>query len=537
MNVGENKSLGYEKNSYQESQERKVENLKRQERSIEETLETQEQSILFAWFQDNVKGCLLLISCFFMVGVTHGQNDYHGDRLGDLLQQNEVRSMAKDATIDDYFLPYDSLQLNGSCYNFEEAPKDKYVNPVGLEFYLQKRLPTQLCFNPQTSVVVLKPMEIGNYKVCGIILTVEQAQMHCKNFVINETDAYERAKLDEYIETMFDEGHLQTTKDFKKKGEDLRPYIIYVMINESGEQFYISAYDFDDTRTSRVDVVLSNSYYELVGKKIAILSDQKSFTDIMTGDEIPNMNPLMDGPYKKSGDAFFSSGVKYDGIIMVHFRGLEDDVQKRLTYSFPNIKYCTCTDVFSEEGINYGKFEYEGRSFVLELNGKVQEKVGYQVTRSNATINTVLTYYKGGSVYLMTRGAIEQVQNEFSNTVGSQDISFKQLWKKATSGSKKHAKERQATLQTEVLQQETERTKLERQWKEQLVQKYGIELSTQIMNKMVVLGMTTEMCQEAWGTPFDTCKTSSLETTTVWIYGYKTYLYFVDNQLVRIQNL
>ena len=91
VNVGENKSLGYEKNSYQESQERKVENLKRQERSIEETLETQEQSILFAWFQDNVKGCLLLISCFFMVGVTHGQNDYHGDRLGDLLQQNEVR--------------------------------------------------------------------------------------------------------------------------------------------------------------------------------------------------------------------------------------------------------------------------------------------------------------------------------------------------------------------------------------------------------------------------------------------------------------
>ena len=83
MNVGENKSLGYEKNSYQESQERKVENLKRQERSIEETLETQEQSILFAWFQDNVKGCLLLISCFFMVGVTHGQNYYHGDRLGD----------------------------------------------------------------------------------------------------------------------------------------------------------------------------------------------------------------------------------------------------------------------------------------------------------------------------------------------------------------------------------------------------------------------------------------------------------------------
>ena len=79
---------------------------------------------------------------------------------------------------------------------------------------------------------------------------------------------------------------------------------------------------------------------------------------------------------------------------------------------------------------------------------------------------------------------------------------------------------------------------MDQQRKEQLTQKYGAEIATDIINKRVVLGMTPEMCQEAWGVPFNKCKTTiDDETATAWVYGYKIYLYFVNNELVKIRDI
>ncbi len=70
-----------------------------------------------------------------------------------------------------------------------------------------------------------------------------------------------------------------------------------------------------------------------------------------------------------------------------------------------------------------------------------------------------------------------------------------------------------------------------------IMQKYGEKLGKLICAEKVCLGMTSEMCRSAWGTPI------SVNSTIVegivfeqWVYGWKTYLYFENGILKAIQN-
>lgn len=70
-----------------------------------------------------------------------------------------------------------------------------------------------------------------------------------------------------------------------------------------------------------------------------------------------------------------------------------------------------------------------------------------------------------------------------------------------------------------------------------LTSKYGTEMASVIAEHKVKIGMTQEMCREAWGTPYETYTTTTAAgSTQIWIYGYKTRLYFVNNRLNIIQN-
>jgi len=71
---------------------------------------------------------------------------------------------------------------------------------------------------------------------------------------------------------------------------------------------------------------------------------------------------------------------------------------------------------------------------------------------------------------------------------------------------------------------------------EKLISKYGSKYANLIVNEKVSIGMTKEMCKEAWGTPFETDKVI-LENGTyeVWSYSYKTFLYFEKDILKLIK--
>ncbi len=95
--------------------------------------------------------------------------------------------------------------------------------------------------------------------------------------------------------------------------------------------------------------------------------------------------------------------------------------------------------------------------------------------------------------------------------------------------------------QTEAAQREKlamqKEVKLKQQRLEKLTAKYGAEAAALIAEGRVAIGMTQEMCREAWGHPNDTRNTTTANMkTSVWLYGYKTYLYFDNGKLSLIQN-
>lgn len=72
--------------------------------------------------------------------------------------------------------------------------------------------------------------------------------------------------------------------------------------------------------------------------------------------------------------------------------------------------------------------------------------------------------------------------------------------------------------------------------KADLTKKYGAANANMILNETVKIGMTKEMCKEAWGEPYDINRSSgSWGTHEQWVYG-SSYLYFEGNKLTAIQN-
>lgn len=82
-----------------------------------------------------------------------------------------------------------------------------------------------------------------------------------------------------------------------------------------------------------------------------------------------------------------------------------------------------------------------------------------------------------------------------------------------------------------------QREKEEREHKASLYQKYGKQTAGLILAGKVRIGMTREMCREAWGSPDDINRSSgSWGVHEQWVYGLGSYLYFENGILSSIQN-
>lgn len=70
-----------------------------------------------------------------------------------------------------------------------------------------------------------------------------------------------------------------------------------------------------------------------------------------------------------------------------------------------------------------------------------------------------------------------------------------------------------------------------------MIKKYGKYYGTLISQGKVKIGMTREMCRQAWGEPDDiNTTTGSFGKYEQWVYGYNSYLYFENGKLTTIQN-
>lgn len=108
----------------------------------------------------------------------------------------------------------------------------------------------------------------------------------------------------------------------------------------------------------------------------------------------------------------------------------------------------------------------------------------------------------------------------------------KELEKERIAQADKLEKERMAKAQaerarTEALQKRTQ----------YLNKKFGAAMAKIILSGKVQIGMTREMCKEAWGHPQKVNTTTTPQTVSEqWVYGGHNYLYFTNGRLTAVQN-
>lgn len=84
-------------------------------------------------------------------------------------------------------------------------------------------------------------------------------------------------------------------------------------------------------------------------------------------------------------------------------------------------------------------------------------------------------------------------------------------------------------------QQERERKNAD--FIKKMLSKYGDEYGAMIGEKQIAIGMTKEMCKDAWGRPMNTYSTTtSFGQSEVWHYNYKTRVYFRNGKVTQIDN-
>ena len=121
---------------------------------------------------------------------------------------------------------------------------------------------------------------------------------------------------------------------------------------------------------------------------------------------------------------------------------------------------------------------------------------------------------------------------------------YHKIWQHVTDSVamiNKQANQKKLNEERRRLSYQRERELKEKQRKEEfqngMIAKYGLENGQLIGNRRIKIGMTQEMCRDAWGKPINTYRTTTkYGQREVWCYNYKTRVYFFDGKIVQIDN-
>ena len=454
-----------------------------------------------------------------LIGIcnTYAQLNIANDAIKQQLEQkNNLQVLGRTDIIDNKFIPFDSLVFQAPNREF-----DFHDNVVGLKTYLydapyndngfsSSRIlyDLQLCINKIDSTVAFKPVKLEcYYDIIGIIRFDKQAKYHQQeierlrlvpneilqgreqnmlSYIFNQWDKY-FISTDEYIKTYIVDGN-----------KNRNGAIIYLLKNEDNDIYYIAAYPWGDyyrypsVRSfegyRRIDLPYYERFLELKGKDVAIYyigEDDKYIKDYITEQPLENK---LNKDYMK---------IDYG----------EDPLLKY----FKNPIYVKCSDIFiSEDRVICGLFEQEGAKFSLGLHPNGKPEWYGDLT------STDLTYFscydgRGRCGIMYTKNVIDTYKANQTEAKQARVAAKKELLRKQSA---------------EKAQRESD-----------IIAKYGSTFGKAIVKGDIMLGMTQEMCQDAWGYPHDKFNTTtSLGTVSIWMYNYKTYLHFKNGKLIEIEN-
>lgn len=179
--------------------------------------------------------------------------------------------------------------------------------------------------------------------------------------------------------------------------------------------------------------------------------------------------------------------------------------------------------------IRHLKKRYEGKEIYLKANNYYIDK-GYYLFKEikPSWSNDDGIYYKYFAF----------LENPFNNRIYKypitndldNDIVFAEEQRKIEEEEARKQAEEEAKYQA-MLEKE------EQEYKASLIKKFGRKNALLILDNIVQIGFTKQMCIESWGQPYDINRTiTSGGTHEQWVYGIGRYLYFEGNILTAIQD-
>lgn len=487
-----------------------------------------------------------------------------------------------DFDVDRYFIPADSIRFNNQHYYF-----DIKHNPIGKIFYVTPL--DSLYSNVYSKVIAFyvnhysktkgyKELMSDYYEVIGCIRFKDQFDKHMETMVTYQIVENEDIFQDfaQMFKANISHVDLPLVADYERsvlirKNSTYHGHPILLLQSKNGDIFYIvtdsRSDDFCGKKTVKVP------YYNIWGNPVeekATYKVEEDWAKIFVAAEIQPENPMYNNitfvsvPFYEqlckdiNGQEVLivsQEEFMYDAITNAPFKSIhtDDPLRRNIWYnpntieiSYPEIKYCKCLNIYVSGGEVFGQFEYEGARFTLAIPQLLEDF--NTILIKNYTINEGFSFrrnYLPGNIY--GKG---ELWPEWSNYDWDDydDYDYYIVSRKKVEEIRKaeleefllvtKSKEQQRLAREKQRAEDEARYEREKQeYRASLVAIYGEKYGNLIADRKVAIGMTEEMCRKAWGRPHDKYNTTTKwGVSSVWVYNYKTSLYFYDGELKQIDN-
>lgn len=533
--------------------------------------------------------CVVVTCC----NISHAQLNMGGQIKEQLQVNNELQVLGKPEELNHLFTPLDSIRFhtndpkfkwndNIAGYKVYYTGKEIGFTAMGVTFsrltgprkIIKNRI--YLCENPADSTICFKELPVDYYEVVGIIRYKEQASKYIERFnqlkLIKNPDLLNRDKdiLSKFILYMQDEAGLISVSDFERdvklynKNPEFYENLFYVIQSSTSPEIYYMP------KSEYKDAVEGRSVSINEAQRIKQVRGEKAYLDMTTdlcycfGDVWGNNGAFISVPYYDfivnnlkeknvsiwlQGNAFedYVTNVLIDNVFKdnLNLNGL--DMNSSFTKEDVSISVVTkCVDIFIHEDYQIcGLFEVNGSKFTLPIGDFREKYKPLKIPRGGYTTTSykfpffnldkyTRTYTYDGCI--VTENTIKDIVYLFNEAelLAAQKQAQAEAERKRIEAERAKLRAEEEARHQKWLKEEAER---KAQWQAEMIREYGEKYGNAIIEGKVMLGMSQLMCQEAWGRPIDKWNTiTTSSTTSTWLYNYKTYLHFVDDKLVKIEN-
>ena len=540
-----------------------------------------------------MKKMLLLCVVVTCCNISHAQLNMGGQIKEQLQVKNELQVLGKPEELNHLFTPLDNIKFhtndpkfkwndNIAGYKVYYTGKEIGFTAMGVTFsrltgprkIIKNRI--YLCENPADSTICFKELPVDYYEVVGIIRYKEQASKYIERFnqlkLIKNPDLLNRDKdiLSKFILYMQDEAGLISVSDFERdvklynQNPEFYENLFYVIQSSTSPEIYYMP------KSEYKDAVEGRSVSINEAQRIKQVRGEKAYLDIITdlcycfGDVWGNNGAFISMPYYDfivnnlkeknvsiwlQGNAFedYVTNVLIDNVFKDNFNPHSLDRHVSLTKDdFSISAIAKCVNIFVHDDFQIcGLFEVNGSKFTLPI-GVVSEKyISFEIPNDHYTTTSynfpffyldkrTHTYsYYGCIIAENTIKDIVYLFNE-AELLAAQKQAQAEAEKKRIEAERAKLRAEEEARHQKWLKEEAER---KAQWQAKMIREYGEKYGNAIIEGKVMLGMSQQMCQEAWGRPIDKYNTFTQTTSkSTWLYNYKTFLHFVDGKLVKIEN-